>query len=255
MVDGRRLTFRLAGINNQNFIMRDDQTGTWWQQVSGLAIHGPLKGRRLQLVPHDQITFATWKEEQPKGQVLKLDEKIAKEDEYASADWEEEMADAPTPKIGTPEKGGIEARTLMIGITLDGKSGGKSKAWPHQSVVTSGVWLDVLGGVPLLLVTSTDGRSVRAFDRRAGGDTLTFVRAGTDTRSGVLLDLETLSEWDFQGKATKGELTGRQLARVELLIDYWFDWVKYNPKTEVVRPWRPKPKPKRTPIPEPRAEG
>ena len=52
----------------------------------------------------------------------------------------------------------------------------------------------------------------------------------------MLLDLETLSEWDFQGKATKGELAGRQLARVEFLQDYWFDWVKYNPTTEVVRP-------------------
>ncbi len=227
--------------------MRDDQTGSWWQQVTGLAIHGPLKGRRLQLVPHDQLTFATWKREQPAGKVLKLDEQIAKDDEYASADWEEEMADTPTPKIGTPEKGGIEARTLMIGITLDGKS----KAWPQHSVTTSGVWLDELAGVPLLLVTADDGRSVRAFDRRSGGDTLTFVRAGTDAHSGVLLDLETLSEWDFQGKAIKGELTGRQLPRVDLLLDYWFDWVKYHPTTEVVRPWRPKAKPKRTPVPAP----
>ncbi len=129
-VDGRRLTFRLAGINNQNFIMRDDQTGTWWQQVSGLAIHGPLKGRRLQLVPHDQVTFAIWKDEQPKGQVLKLDETVAKEDEYVSADWEDRMATRPTPGIGTPLTGGLEPRTLMIGITLDGKS----KAWPQHSV-------------------------------------------------------------------------------------------------------------------------
>ena len=246
-VDGKRLTFRLAGINNQNFIMRDDQTGTWWQQVTGLAIHGPLKGRRLRLVPHDELMFATWKQEQPAGRVLKLDEAIAKDDKYVSAEWEDRMAKAPTPKIGTPEKNGIEARTLMIGITL----GGKSKAWPQHSVVTSGVWLDELAGVPLLLVTSTDGRSVRAFDRRADETTLTFVRAGIDTRSGVLLDLETLSEWDFQGKATKGELAGRQLARVELLLDYWFDWVKYNPKTEVVRPWQPKKKAARSPIPAP----
>ena len=250
-MDGTRLTFRLAGINNQNFIMRDDQTGTWWQQVSGMAIHGPLKGRRLQLVPHDQLTFATWKQEQPKGQVLKLDEGIAKDDEYEPADWEDRMATRPTPGIGTPLTGGLEPRTLMIGITLDGPGGGKSKAWPHQSVVTSGVWLDELNGVPLLLVTSTDGRSVRAFDRRADGDTLSFVRAGTDAHSGVLLDLETLSEWDFQGRATNGELAGQKLARVELLIDYWFDWAKNNPKTEMVRPWRPKQKPKRTPIPAP----
>ncbi len=67
----------------------------------------------------------------------------------------------------------------------------------------------------------------------------------------MLLDLETLSEWDFQGKATKGELAGRQLARVELLLDYWFDWVRYNPKTEVVRPWQPKRKPTKPPIPKP----
>jgi hypothetical protein len=46
-VDGKPLHFHLAGINNQNFIMRDEETGSWWQQVSGEAIHGPLKGRRL----------------------------------------------------------------------------------------------------------------------------------------------------------------------------------------------------------------
>jgi hypothetical protein len=249
VVDGKRLMFRLAGINNQNFIMRDDQTGTWWQQVTGLAIHGPLKGRRLQLVPHDELTFATWQREQPAGRVLKLDEQVAKDDEYASADWEERMADRPTPDTSPPLKGGLEPRTLMIGITLDGKS----KAWPQHSVVTSGVWLDELGGVPLLLLTADDGRSVRAFDRRSGGDTLTFVRAGTDAHSGVLLDLETLSEWDFQGKATKGELAGRQLVRVDLLLDYWFDWVKYHPKTEVVTPWKPKKQPTKPAIPKPTA--
>jgi hypothetical protein len=247
VVDGRRLTFRLAGINNQNFVMRDEQTGTWWQQVTGLAIHGPLKGRRLGPVPHDQLTFATWKDEQPSGRVLKLVEEIDRKDEYASADWDEEMADAPTPALGTPERDGIEARTLMIGITIDGRS----KAWPHQSALTSGVWLDELAGVPLMLVASTDGRSVRAFDRRLGATTLTFVRAGADRQSGVLLDLETLSEWNFQGAATKGELTGRQLAKVDLLIDYWFDWVNYNPTTEVVKPWRPKRPPARPPIPPP----
>jgi len=26
--EGRRLRFHLAGINNQNFLMRDDETGT-----------------------------------------------------------------------------------------------------------------------------------------------------------------------------------------------------------------------------------
>ena len=42
IVDGQELTFYLVGINNQNFIMADHQTGTWWQQVTGEAIRGSL---------------------------------------------------------------------------------------------------------------------------------------------------------------------------------------------------------------------
>ena len=41
------LHFYLAGINNQNFLMRDKETGTWWQQITGKAIYGPLKGASL----------------------------------------------------------------------------------------------------------------------------------------------------------------------------------------------------------------
>ncbi|MBA3256470.1 MAG: DUF3179 domain-containing protein [Pyrinomonadaceae bacterium] len=42
-VDGRQLHFQLAGINNQNFIMRDEETGSWWQQVNGEAISARSK--------------------------------------------------------------------------------------------------------------------------------------------------------------------------------------------------------------------
>ncbi len=52
--------------------MRDDETGSWWQQVTGEAILGPLKGKRLQPVFHDELTFATWKREEPQGRVFTL---------------------------------------------------------------------------------------------------------------------------------------------------------------------------------------
>ena len=65
--NGLKLTFRLAGINNQNFLMRDEETGTYWQQISGEAIAGPLKGQRLELIRADELTFKLWREEQPGG--------------------------------------------------------------------------------------------------------------------------------------------------------------------------------------------
>ena len=66
-VDGRTLHFHLSGINNQNFLMRDEETGSWWQQVTGEAISGPLKGRRLEPVPQDELSFAVWKGEHGEG--------------------------------------------------------------------------------------------------------------------------------------------------------------------------------------------
>ena len=87
-IDGRTLHFHLAGINNQNFIMRDEETGTWWQQVTGTAIFGPLKGRQLKPVFHDEVSYPIWKQEQPQGRVLRPDEGILAGKGYPPADWE-----------------------------------------------------------------------------------------------------------------------------------------------------------------------
>src|SRR5262249_18403920 len=67
---GRTLRFHLAGINNQNFIMRDEETGSWWQQVTGCAFLGPLKGRCLESISWDEVTFAVFRAEHPGGVVL-----------------------------------------------------------------------------------------------------------------------------------------------------------------------------------------
>jgi hypothetical protein len=234
VLDGRRLTFRLAGINNQNFVMRDEQTGTWWQQVSGRAIQGPMKGRRLTLVPHDELTFDLWKTEQPHGRVLKMDAEIAKQDEYEPPDWEEHVGRFPV-RVATEFGGPLQPRTIVVGISIDGRS----KAWPQSSVLASGATIDQVGEVPVAIVVAPDGKSIRAFDRRVKGQTLTFVKAGVDARSGTLLDLETMSEWDFTGRATTGELTGAQLSRIDYLLDYWFDWKTYHPDTAVLKGWKP----------------
>jgi hypothetical protein len=231
-VDGRRLTFRLAGINNQNFVMRDEQTGSWWQQVTGTAFHGPMTGRRLRLVPHDELTFATWRAEQPGGRVLEPDAAAERRGEYA-ADWERDIGRLPvrvTATYGTA----LDARTIVAGISLHGAS----KAWPRRNLLLSGATVDTVGGVPVLIAAASDGRSLRAFDRRVEGRTLTFL-AGTDSRTGTFVDPETMSEWDFTGRAVKGELAGRTLARIDLLLDYWFDWKTYHPDTAVVTPWQP----------------
>ena len=206
--------------------MRDEETATWWQQVSGEAILGPLKGQRLRSVLHDEVTFGLWKQEQPHGRVLKPDPSIDTK-RYASADWEARMAKVPV-NVAQPLDQVLGPRTLIVGL----EAGNATKAYPFELLAKQSPIVDELGGVPFVVVLGTDGKSVRAYERGVDGRKLELF-AKKDSSTLVLVDTQTGSEWDFTGKAVKGELSGKQLKQVFVLYDYWFDWKNYHPKTDV----------------------
>jgi len=224
-LDGRTLHFHLAGINNQNFIMRDEETGSWWQQVTGCAILGPLSGRCLEQITWDEVTFDLFRREYPDARVLLpvLDLK----ENYAGADWENEIAELPTVTPVDP-RDVLKPRDLVVGITSDGSA----KAYPWVNLRPAFPIVDTVGGTPLLILLNTDGRSMRCFDRRLEGRTLQRF-SGTQTCPPVVHDDDTGSTWDFGGLATAGPLAGARLARLICLKDYWFDWKTYNPRTAV----------------------
>ena len=225
-VDGRVLHFRLAGINNQNFIMRDEETGTWWQQVSGKAVNGPLKGKQLKRVFHDELSFAIWRGEAPNGRVLRPDEKIAAANDYAPADWEARVGKMRVVE-GTDVDQRLAPRTLVLGVEVDGKSA----AYPLPALQKQSPIMDMVGSTPIMLLLGEDKRSVRAFERTVDGRRLEFFQkmdAGFQ-----LVDAETSSTWNFEGKAVGGPLAGRQLKKIFVLEDYWFDWRIYHPDTAV----------------------
>jgi hypothetical protein len=226
-VAGLRLTFHLAGINNQNFLMRDEETGSYWQQISGLAIAGPLRGRQLTLVLSDELTFAAWKSEEPRGTVLNDVPKYVAG--YARRDWEVRMKRAPT--VIDFQEHGLQARDLMLGI----QAFGASRAFPYDQVIREKLVKDRVGREPVLLVVGPDGESVRAFrDRLPGADGASdFYRMGGNQAGATMMDAATGSQWNFQGCAVSGPAQGACLERIPMLKDYWFDWRNYNPKTSV----------------------
>jgi hypothetical protein len=227
------LHFRLAGINNQNFIMRDDETGTWWQQVTGKALHGPLAGHQLKAVFHDELSFSIWKREQPQGRVLRPDERIAALNQYEAADWEMKVGRMRVVE-GTDVDKRLAPRTLVIGLDISGKA----KAYPLATLQKQSPVIDTVGGVPLMVVLGGDNRSVRAFERTLEGRMLEFFQKTEENRAVVcpepqLIDAETGSTWNFEGKAVAGPLAGRQLKKLFVLEDYWFDWRIYHPDTSL----------------------
>lgn len=206
--------------------MRDEETGTWWQQVTGEAFLGPLKGKHLKGVMHDELTFATWKSEQPSGRVLKPDPAIVAKGDYAPADWEQRINRLP---VATRLNDGTFApRELVAGVKLNGAA----RAYPISLLKKQNPIADEVGNTPVLLLLGEDGKSVRAFECVVDGKkTELYLKPATSPLR--LVDSVTMSEWDFTGTAVSGPALGKQLKRVYVLLDYWFDWKTYNPQTSV----------------------
>jgi hypothetical protein len=224
-VQGRDLHFHLAGINNQNFLMRDEETGSFWQQITGTAIAGPLKGTRLSLVSQDELTFALWKQETPKGTVLAPLPRDAAD--YETSGWEGEIAKLPT--VIHASKGTLPDREIVVGIAMNGTA----RAFPIRRLTKeSPVLLDEVGGKPIVLILGSDGKSIRTFSRQLGVDTLDFFGRSNPW---VLVDSNTLSEWNFEGCAVTGTFQGQCLEKIDGLKDFWFDWQHYHPQSTFYR--------------------
>jgi Protein of unknown function (DUF3179) len=219
---GRELHFYLAGINNQNFLMRDRETGSWWQQVSGHAIAGELAGSTLELMPNDELTFDLWKSESPNGLVLAL---VAGHEKDYDQEWEKEVAKYRTP-LTFPGQG-LKDRDVILGVVLSGQA----RAFPLAKVRGANPVADKIGDVPLALVTGPDGDSVRVFRSQWNGLDIDLYRdaASPEWR---LIDAQG-NAWSFAGCATSGPAVGQCLDKINFLKDYWFDWKNYHPGTSV----------------------
>lgn len=232
-IKGLTLTFHLAGINNQNFLMRDDQTGTFWQQVSGRAISGPLAGSQLRLIYNDELTFGLWRKLAPDGTVLLPVAQYAPE--YETKDWETQMQKARTV-LDFPDTP-LKSRDLVLGVTL----GNSSRAYEVSRIAAGKLVEDRLGGESVLLVLGPDGASIRVFRAGSGGanEAAEFYRmtevSALDARAPLFMDSQTGSEWNFDGCAVKGKRAGECLPLVPALRDYWFDWRNYHPDTTIFR--------------------
>jgi hypothetical protein len=168
-VNGRVLHFYLAGINNQNFLMRDKETGTWWQQITGKAIYGPLKGASLELVPYDELTFGEWKSEVSDGQVLAEVPKYAKEYE---SNWEPDVLKLPVV-ISFPGTE-LKSRDIVVGLELNGLS----RAYPWDTLLKQSPVIDHVSGTPLLVAVAPDKKSFRVFVSRIDGKDTEFFLKG-----------------------------------------------------------------------------
>src|SRR5271163_399374 len=157
--------------------MRDRETGSWWQQITGQAIFGPMKGAVLEPVLMDELTFGEWKSEVADGKVLAPVAKYTKE--YDSK-WEAEVGKLPVV-ISFPGTE-LKSRDVVVGLALEGAS----RAYPWDALVKQSPVVDHVHGTPLLLAVGPDGKSFRVFVSRIDGkDGEFFLKADAEADAPV----------------------------------------------------------------------
>ncbi len=216
MVQGKAETFRLVGMDHFNAMFEDSRTESWWRQVNGEAVAGPLRGMRLKELPAEQMTLEAWIARYPNTLILQPDSTFA--DEYAKLSGY--STGRKKGKLTGTDSLSWKDKSWVIGITL----GSENRAYDWRHLLQERLIHDKLSGVPLLLVVQPDNLSYHVWQRP---DTLTF----QITESGELTDANTGSLWNYSGQCVSGKLEGNILKPVQAYLEYWHSWRTFQPKT------------------------
>ena len=219
IVGGKTLTFGVLGVlYNNNLVMYDKETDSWWIQATGEAISGKYKDKKLSLLPEmELVTFSSFKKAHPKGEVL---QPIA---QYAS------FYEQFDPDQFYEEEDNLGSQDQVVGIEVRGEA----KAFKTQDVKKKKIINDTLNGWSLLVVSDPADGGVRIFRRFLSKDELIL---DFELKGDKLVDKQTGSTWNFSGEATEGKLKGTKLESPDYLELYLFAWKGFFPNTKIFKP-------------------
>ncbi|HLK28881.1 MAG TPA: DUF3179 domain-containing (seleno)protein [Puia sp.] len=220
IVAGKNETFRLVGMDHFNAMFEDSTTKSWWQQATGIAIAGPLKGSALNEIPSKQATLATWLREYPNSVILQRDTFFNRH--YDS------LADYDNGTIG----GSLEKRdsaswkmkSWVIGITHRQYA----KAFDWNELVKEKIIQDSLPNAPVIIVLEKDTASFHTWNRTVNGDVLQFNK---NINAEIFTDENTHSSWNMNGECIDGTLKGQKLKPVQSYQEFWHSWSTFHPNT------------------------
>ena len=221
-VDGEILTFgNTSALYQSDLVMYDHQTGSYWFQVAGEAVVGTLTGSRLKALPSATMPWGEWKALHPSSQLITGADGL--ETIFTASQYASEFGSGYQDRINggqfafPVDETKLDGRLSSGEIVLTVEVGGGVTAFP-LGVIGDGAVNAEVGGEPIVVFTTSAGRSVGAFSRTTDGQILTFDFQG----DGRFTDRETGSTWDFAGRAQEGPLAGSRLDRVSTRRSFWF---------------------------------
>jgi hypothetical protein len=203
-------------MDHYNAMFEDAGTRSWWRQVSGEAITGPSKGKKLKEIPSEQMTLRAWLELHPGSKVLQPDSIYKTAYEHLK-DYDEGKMEG---ELTGRDEGSWKDKSWVVGVQI----GLNARAYDWNDLLHKKVINDTLGETPLVIAIEPDSASFHVWRR----DSLIFQYT---PGMPVLKDEETGSTWNWQGRATEGTLKDRQLPVVQAYQEFWHSWKTFHPQT------------------------
>ncbi|HAO47410.1 MAG TPA: hypothetical protein DCQ97_10825 [Chitinophagaceae bacterium] len=222
-VNGKFQHFRLVGMDHFNAMFEDADTKSWWRQVSGVAIAGPLKGTALKEIPSEQMRLGAWIRKYPNTLVMQPDPVFA--NRYKGL----EGFDAGTinSSLEKRDSGSWQFKSWIVGIQINGKA----KAYDWNELTRQRVINDTFQGTAIVLVLENDNASYHVWNRQVNDKQLLF----TWDASTYSLKDSTGSVWNMNGESIDGVLKGNKLSVVQSYQEFWHSWQSFHPGTEMYK--------------------
>jgi hypothetical protein len=222
--DGNVVEFGTSGkLYNSNLVMYDRTSDSLWSQALAQGIVGEYAGVNLQRIPFDIANWKVWKELYPESKVLSRDtgsNRPYDADPYGDYYTSSEVLFPISNK---------DDRLGLKGIVIGLENNGLYKAYKLQDVENKKIINDEINNKPIALFSSYPFM-VRGFDAVVDDQILQFRH---DSQKNTFVDIQTESEWNFEGVAINGDLEGKELHRLPFDEGYWFEWVAFHPETEL----------------------
>ncbi len=217
--------FRLVGMDHFNAMFEDEKTKSWWRQVNGEAIAGPLKGNSLKELPSSQMRLAVWIREHPNTLILQPDTIFNKEYDDLQG------YDSGTIK-GSLEKrdsSSWKKKSWVVGIVQNGFA----KVYDWNDLVKQKIINDTLRSIPVVLFLENDTMTFHAFDRTINNHVLQF---SWNENLKILQDDNTHSTWNWDGVCMDGALKNSSLTPVQSYQQFWHSWQTFHPNSTMYSP-------------------
>ena len=227
-VEGEVFTFSSSGLlYDSNKLMYDRGTDTFWNQLTGQPVLGPLVGTGIELerLPIVRTTWENWLARHPSTTVLSIETGFVRTYEPGAAYGD--YFDSSTTLFPVAARSQIlPDKSEVFTLLLDGQP----RAYPAAALKDELVINDAAGGTSVVLIVEPGTLAVRAYDR--GG--LEFRADRLEVAVG-----EAQTVVDGAGavwRTTEDALVasdGRELPRLGGHLAFWFGWFSFFPHTTV----------------------